>query len=140
LEQRGITVITSSGVLVTLLFGLSGAITARQGYSLPGLARVLLVVSALLFVAAACLGILISRPVSHRESDPDWMEETTQPSNWTMDGAEASRLTARSRLRIIESGRVNNDKKAKRLTWAITAEVLAIVLVAVTVIVVLIVG
>jgi hypothetical protein len=35
LEQRGISVITSSGALVTLLFGLAALTTKPQGYQVP---------------------------------------------------------------------------------------------------------
>lgn len=63
LEQRGIGVITTSGALVTLLFGLTATITSAKTFTLPPAARDWLTPAAILFVAAAAAGILVNVPL-----------------------------------------------------------------------------
>ena len=63
LEQRGLAVITTSGVLVTLLFGLT-ALTVRRAatFDIPNTAAGLLVGALVFFVLAALLAIITNLP------------------------------------------------------------------------------
>jgi uncharacterized membrane protein len=71
LEQRGITVITTAGALVTLLFGLAAFTTKRsQTFALPGGASYLLVAALVLFFGAALAAILTNVPLSTKKPAP----------------------------------------------------------------------
>ena len=56
LEQRGISIITTSGTLVTLLFGLTAAITGAKTFTFPAAARDWLTPAAIAFDVAAGQG------------------------------------------------------------------------------------
>src|ERR1700694_370776 len=72
LEQRGITVITTAGALVTLLFGLAALSTKRaQTFALPAGASYLLVVALVLFFGAALAAILTNVPLEYEEADAE---------------------------------------------------------------------
>jgi hypothetical protein len=60
LESRGVNVITTSGTLVTLLFGLVAVLTGSESFSLPASAHAYLIVTVILFVSATALGIIIT--------------------------------------------------------------------------------
>src|SRR5580704_9812569 len=62
LQSRGLAVISSSGTLVTLLFGLSAVATTAQHFKLPAAAKPPLYVAAVLLVAAAIAGIATNAP------------------------------------------------------------------------------
>ena len=64
LQSRGLAVISSSGTLVTLLFGLSAVATTAERFKLPGAAKPPLYVAAVLLVAAAVAGIVTNAPRS----------------------------------------------------------------------------
>jgi hypothetical protein len=68
LEQRGIGVITASGVLVTLAFGFTTLIQHGRNFAaLIGRERWLLVVSVALFVAAAIVALILNLPLGYSQ-------------------------------------------------------------------------
>lgn len=54
IEQRGLSVVTSSGTLATLLFALAVLVTGSKGFQLPGSSRQLLVASVTFSRPPAC--------------------------------------------------------------------------------------
>src|SRR5215207_5830795 len=63
LEQRGLAVITTSGALVTLLFGLTAlSVRPDSRFVIPDVAAALLVVALAFFVLAALLAIVTNLP------------------------------------------------------------------------------
>lgn len=62
LQSRGLAVISSSGTLVTLLFGLSAVATTAQHLELQAAAKPPLYLAAVLLVAAAIAGIVTNAP------------------------------------------------------------------------------
>src|SRR5438093_1388669 len=85
LESRGITVITTSGTLVTLLFGLVALATkTAQTYTLPDPAPGLLVLAAGLFTLAAVFGLLTNWALSYMEASLTGLTELLQ-RDWDVD-------------------------------------------------------
>jgi hypothetical protein len=74
IEARGLAVISVSGALVTLLFGLATLATrTTSGYRLPADARGWLYVAVVLFAISALSAILTNLPLAYVMSPPgDW--------------------------------------------------------------------
>lgn len=126
LEQRGTAIITTSGVIVTLLFGFGGLISSRSDARLDLVPQLLLAGAVVAFVFALVLGLVVSHPAAYRESETEWMRSLTDASNWIRSDVEGERLVAQSRVAIIEVARAANKTKAKLLLWAYAAEVAAV--------------
>jgi hypothetical protein len=69
-EQRGLAVITTSGVLVTLLFALAALSTKQaQTFVLPDTARDWLLAALVTFVLAAVAAVITNIPLSYQAVD-----------------------------------------------------------------------
>jgi hypothetical protein len=72
-EQRGITVVTTSGALVTLVFTVVSFVLAHVGRGAVNphsIIRGYLDVAAILFVIAAFLGLVVNLPIPYGEPNP----------------------------------------------------------------------
>jgi len=123
LEARALGVITSSGLLVTLLFGVSSLVFGATGFRAALLVRALLAVAAILFVTASALAIFVNAPWGYLEVEPESLRELVAPSNWVLPGDEARRQLTAGRLEILASARQRNQVKALVLLLAAVAEV-----------------
>lgn len=130
LESRAITVITSSGTLVTLLLGLAALVTKSSKFRLDRPERWLLAVSALLFVIAAAFGIVASTPFKFLLVDPRSLVSTVSAKVWATDGTELSRELTTARLAQLGDIRSRNELRAEILVAALTAQVTAVLLTA----------
>lgn len=138
LEQRGITVITTSGVLVSLLFGLAALITSAEDFDLPDGVRPLLVAGLVFFVGAAVSGIWLNSPRKYREANPGHLRRLTQKQIWEASASLGARRGAELQANLISTARTVNASKAKWLVAAILLEVLGIGAVASGVVVILV--
>ena len=66
LEQRAMAVVTSSGILVSPVFGFGVVIKGQGAPHLPAAARVLLASALLAFVVAAVMSLLTNRPRDYK--------------------------------------------------------------------------
>lgn len=137
-EQRGIAVITTSGVLVSLLFGLAAVVTASTRFVLPGAARVFLLLSLPCFLAAAVLGIRANLPMKYQEAGPEGLRRILEPQFWNGPAAVGTLRVAEVRVDILTSYRQQTTVKAKALVRAMWAEVAGVCLVALAVGVILV--
>jgi hypothetical protein len=134
LETKASAVITSSGVIVTLLFGLVAVITGAKNYKLPGSSQDWLIAAVLLFVIATGLGIITANiPVPYGQATfrADQLEQ-----DWGHPASAARKNVAKAQLALIPIAARKNDLKVKLVIAAAAAELLA--LGALTVIVILI--
>lgn len=137
IEARGLSVVTSSGTLATLLFALAALVTGSEGFKLPSGSRPLLVASIILFALAGTLGIFTNKPLRYAEPATDWLNKLTQPAVWDKTTATlAARRAAEARIASIESFRVKNQTKVNLLTAAIALQVIAVVVLAVAMLVI----
>ena len=139
LEQRAMAVVTSSGVLVSLVFGF-GALLKGQGAAprLPGSSRVLLALALLAFVAAAVMSLLTNRPRDYKPFGVKASLERMVEEDWFIPADDARRLIAEFRTGEVDRWRDNNKAKAAYLQWAITLECVGIALLAVAMTVILV--
>jgi hypothetical protein len=129
LEQRGLAVITTSGVLVTLLFGLTALSVRREStFIIPDAAAVLLIVALVFFVLAALCAIVTNVPRSYEGVTVDALRGAVR-ERWEDSEAVASEMVALTRLKMLASAKKNNDAKGIALVIAMSLEILAVALV-----------
>jgi len=129
LQQRGIAVITTSGTLVTLLFGLTTLSTKAESFVLPEMAKPWLRFAMLFFLIAACVGIVTN--MTGGIGPIDWDKYLKEASGaW---GEQADVVAPKVTGAYIEIVRISlriNRSRSYILTFAFVTEVLAIACVA----------
>ena len=119
LEQRAITLITTSGVLVTLAFGFTTAITKSKNFAnFTHAEKVVLVVALAFFVVSALIALIVNLPKSYAVPN---FSDVLGLSDTPMERAPLQRLT-----RVVELGREENNRKAIKLTLAFSAQLVGI--------------
>lgn len=128
IESRAISVITTSGALVTLLLGLVAVVTTKPSFTSSTTTLSLLALAALFFVSAAIIGILCNTPGNYLEIQASSLLGLTSQEAWPKDGMNARREIAEARLGLLDNWQTLNQKKARTLSFAIAAEATAVVL------------
>jgi hypothetical protein len=121
-----VTVITTSGTLVTLLFGLTAGLTAASGFKLPGGARLPLLLALIAFVIAAGFGIVTNMPLRYQEMTPQGLGKLVNARYWTAPPAVGELRVAQAQVAVLSAARTANDLKVSLLIAAISAELLAV--------------
>lgn len=137
LEQRGITVITSSGVFVSLVFGFSALVTSRPGFELKAWPQALLIASLIAFFAAAIAGIVLNSPRRYREASVDDLKRLIVRGFWDASDSLGGRRASQVRVSILNAARDVNAAKAKWLTGAVVTQVVAISLLSAAVVLII---
>lgn len=135
LEQRALAVITSSGVLVTFLFGFAALLRTQQQTALPAATRYLLAAALGCFLTAALSSLRVNGPVNHQplgvKKD---LRKMVTDELWNDDEVVAKRAIAEFRVGEIDRWRDGNGRKARQLQRASTAEAVGVLLVAAAVV------
>ena len=135
LEQRAIALITTSGVLVTLVFGFVAAVTKSKNLAnFTSDEKILIGVALGLFVACAAIALWINVPKSW---DVPQFPETLgrSPSDW---GLEPSNLVPIDRfVKAADQNWETIDTMSRRLAVAFLVEILAILTLATGVLIVI---
>lgn len=130
LEEKGGAVITTSGSLVTLLFGLVAVITSAKTFTLPGASHGWLVAAIVFFLAAALIAILISVPLPYGQTT---ITMANLASWWNQPPQQALAAISGVRLEALAAARRMNGIKARILIAAIVCELLAVAMLGVAV-------
>jgi hypothetical protein len=130
IEQRGLSVITTSGVLVTLLFGFSALVTRTTSFQLENPARLFLEVSLISFVVAAVSGILTNWPLPYSPVDEEDLKRLIEPNYWHRSSSPAARRVAEDQIETLTEMHRSNNFRSRVLLAAMAAEILAIILLA----------
>ncbi|HKS49335.1 MAG TPA: hypothetical protein VJT49_30350 [Amycolatopsis sp.] len=125
-QSRGLAVISSSGTLVTLLFGLAALATKVQNFVLPGSTKLPLCLSALFLVLAAVLGIATNLPRGTEAVALRDLRPLLEDRAWNAPAVNADQQIARTQLTTVESTRKRNIKVARLLITAISLEIVGI--------------
>jgi hypothetical protein len=125
LEGRAISVITTSGTLVTLLFALSSLLTAAKGFTQPVEATVPLRIALVGFVLAAVLALIVNLPLPYRFVVPGDLQ-TAVEEMWDDDPSTASKRTAATHVRMLRTAQKLNLWKGGLLLTATLSEVVAV--------------
>lgn len=129
LEHRGLIVVTASGLIASI------ASIAGRNADLPVVSVVLLVLSLCAFAGAAVLGILVAFPRVYDEVDVADLGAWLERSSWEASGSLGLMRATQKRIDLLRAFRVQNQAKAKLLTWAFGAEILAVLLLLVSAII-----
>jgi hypothetical protein len=138
LEQRGLSVITTAGALVTLQLALVAAITGADTFKFSAPEKVALGIALALFVAACTLGLLTNQTRKFPHLSSNQLEKYTEPEVWNTSADVARRRIARAQVQILRKTRALNGQKARLLRYAIRLEVGGIAAVAVCVLLILV--
>jgi hypothetical protein len=128
LEARGLAVITTSGTLVTLLFGVAALATKASSFLLSRDLRGTLIAAAVFFVIAGSLAIAANWPVPYYQIEPSSLGILVSPEAWREDGGDARRELSAARLAELGDARLRNEGKARIVVSAMVAEVVAVVI------------
>jgi hypothetical protein len=136
LEAKAAAVITTSGALVTLLFGLVAVVTGTKNFKLPQASHGWLIAAVLLFVVATGLGIATANvpvPYGRASFKLDRLQQA-----WSQPASAARANVAKAQLLLIPIAAGKNDLKAKFVVSAALAELLALGALAIAVIFILV--
>jgi hypothetical protein len=126
IETRGAGIISTSGTLVTLLFGLAALITKQSDYQLPSSVIPLLVVALALFAIAIVVAFASFVPRSGYEAMSTADLRTHVTSNWDQTAEAAKKGISTNRLDALETARRKNGQKAFCLTTSILVQMIAV--------------
>jgi hypothetical protein len=126
LQSRGLAVISSSGTLVTLLFGLSAVATTAQHLKLPAAAKPPLYLAAVLLVAAAIAGIVTNAPRGGKVTALRNLAPLLEQPYWDYPVGPAQQEVARRQLAAAEVARAGNNTRARWLLIGIILEIAGI--------------
>ena len=131
IEARGVTVITTSGTLATLLLGLAALTTKEQTtFTLPTAAQDPLEWALIAFAAAALASIFTQLPMRYEEASAEGLRGLVDTS-WNDSEEEALDAVARNRLTVLKRAKHVNGLKAWALFAAVSGEALAVIALAV---------
>jgi len=130
IEARGVTVITTSGTLTTLLFALTAGLTAAAKFKLPEVAKLPLLLALVAFVVAAIFGLATNMPLQCKEATPLGLARLVDAKYWTAPPQIGQLRVAAAQVTIIAAFRSANNLKVVFLIVAISIELLAIVFLA----------
>jgi hypothetical protein len=126
LENRGLAIISTSGILATLLLSLAGALVKLGEVHVTRVALVSTIVAAGLFTLAAILGVIVNLPLRYVEIEPESLCSMTSQTAWALPGGSASRQIAVAQINVLSDWRVMSRLKARVLVTAALAETLAV--------------
>src|SRR6266702_3869969 len=128
LETRGVTVITTSSALATVLFALTAGLTTAAKFKLPGPSRLPLVLALCAFATAALLGLMTSIPLRYREPTPSGLAKLVDVNFWTAPPEVGQLRVASAEVTTLAVARAANGLKVRLLLGAIFFELLAVIL------------
>lgn len=131
LEQRGLAVITTSGTLATLVFGLVAVLTEANNYKLPYSAHGWIGAALIAFVIAAVLGLVSNVPLNYGGADFD--DDGTLKAVWEDEAVVARRRVTETRLKDYRQAQKRNAFKAWVLVAGLGFEVGAVILLSIAV-------
>jgi hypothetical protein len=126
LEARGITVISTSGALATLMLGLTVGVTAATTFRFPGPVKIPLVLALAMFVLAAACGLTANVPMHYKEPTVGALAGLVDVAYWTGPRQTGSLRVAEAQVKVLEASRVANAMKARLILAAISFELMAI--------------
>jgi hypothetical protein len=133
LEARGVLVVTTSGVLSTVLLGLATLTKKKDAaFALPDSARWWVVAALVLLTFAVAGAIVTNFPFKSDEADVDGLRNLVKES-WDDSPSEAEKTVAINRLSVLSSAKGVNSLRAWFLFGAMLCELLALVAIAVAV-------
>ena len=126
LEARGIGVITSSGAFATLLFGVV-ALARGKDFAPTVATKVLLALAVLVFLLAG-LGLWANQLIAYRVAKPTTLTAMVT-EHWGDDEVNALNACTVANIATVKTLRDGSNRKAGRLALALSAQLVAFVLI-----------
>ena len=126
LEARGVTVITTSSALATLLFALTAGLTATSKFRLPAPAKLPLLLTLVTFVFSAAFSLAVNVPLRYREPTPAGLAKLVNSTYWKAHAEIGEIRVAEAQVSCLAAARSANNLKVMLLVGAIFFELLAI--------------
>lgn len=135
MEGRGSTIVTASASLLTLVFGLIVVITGKDYVFTNGYAIFALLAALVAFVISAVLGIVVqSYAFAYKTISPESLRQLTSKRLWDDRPADyAARDDVSQQVTTISTMREANQRTAKLVTASLVFQVVAIVLLSVSI-------
>lgn len=131
LEQRALGVITTSGILATLVFGVAAFATQGRQLKLTLPDQLFLAFALGTFVLAALAALVAIAPRHYEEAGLARLQWRVDKEQWFLpDPAEGYRLDAQVEVDVLEASRKANGSKARWLFASVALDVMAIAFVA----------
>jgi hypothetical protein len=125
LEQRGLAIVSVSGVMATLGFGSLALTTRAAPGNLPGAGAVLLFVGAAAFLIAAGLALAMNAPLRHKAVSPATVKKEIREHEHD-DRKTALVWVTATRINLLDATRRSNNLKALLFMAAMIAEIAGI--------------
>lgn len=126
IERRGIAVVSTSGVLVTVVFGAVSLFTSADGYELPNQANGPIGVALGLFVAALLVALLTNLPLAYPNVNAKGLDQI-MTEEWGQALPMAQRSLAGLLERQFVGAQRKNDCKAWLLVGAMFLQLCALI-------------
>lgn len=126
MRAKALTIVGMSGGIVALTTGFLALAGVKGGRDINLLARIVILLAFLAFVAAAVFALLVNLPSDVTSAKPADLT-TLINENWEDDWAKSA---ARFQVKYLESLQTVNEAVAKNFTNAVRAEVAGVGLVA----------
>jgi hypothetical protein len=136
LDARGLAVVTTSASLVTLLAAVGAFASTAENFRLPGAAVPWLIVTLVGFVVATIFGILANANWRYKVSDRTTLDRM-RTEHWADHTAQAMVTVAYINTVTIDTLRRGNNIKVGLATSALSAQLIALIALAVTVFIIL---
>lgn len=136
IEKRGLAVITTTGTIVSLLFGLVAVLTGTDKYTLPSGAELWLGGALIAFVLAALAGIVTNMPLLYLAVEVPELRRLIDDF-WSDEPEVAEKRVAATQLKVLTRAKSLNATKGWILVGAIAIELAGIVFLALAIRVVL---
>jgi len=127
LEQRGIAVVSTSGTLITLFFGLAAIITSRQGYSPPSDFRSHSAWALAFFLLATLVAVATNLPLPYSDVKA---KELNSGEMWQETATVAKENVFDFRVTLLQGLQKRNGLKALMVVAAMAAQGIAVLFVA----------
>jgi hypothetical protein len=127
IEQRGLAVITSTGALVTLLFGLVTIASAADANALPRAAHGPFVAGAVLLVLAGICALLTNIPSRKYQNLDAGRTDDIFDRWWSKSKEDAELRISVMRAGVFAAAQEANNRKAKVLVIALLFEIAGVV-------------
>jgi hypothetical protein len=125
LQARGLAIVTTSGVLVTLLFTIGSVTLRSQQFAAAENARRTLVIAAVAFVVAAVCGLISNLPRAYVRHSPDDLNQLVS-KYWSKEEAYAEKTVAEGEVDELISAEKVGGRIAMCIRCGIAFEVVAV--------------
>ena len=136
LEGRGSTLVTASASLLTLTFGVIFVVTGKDYLFKSGWAVGLLLASLAAFLVSAVIAVFVAvEGTEYAVIADETLDALTTEDKWNKTEDNARLMWVRRQVDTAKSLRESNNKNVTRVAWSLWIQVLAIALLAGSVVV-----